>query len=168
MAESLPGSVPAPKAPSEKAIPAVPGDKREHPRFKVESATASVGKPGFLASLGIGPIKHRVVNLSQGGAMIRLGKRVPVGSRHELRLEIPKCQEVIQIMGEVRWCLASVKSDSDIYIGFRFVDLPAAERRKLAGMYELFTSAEYKAKAAARKDISSVHFRAPGHRDGNS
>lgn len=147
MAESVPGSTPA------------PGDKREHPRFKVEGATASVGKPGFLATLGFGPIRHSVVNLSQGGAMIRLGKRVPVGSRHDVRLEVPKCKEVIETMGEVRWCLASAKNERDIYIGLRFLDLPEAERRKLAGMHDLFTSAEYKAKSGARKDASSIHFR---------
>jgi len=33
-----------------------PGDKREHPRFQVDGATTSLGKPGFLASLGFGPI----------------------------------------------------------------------------------------------------------------
>jgi PilZ domain-containing protein len=148
MAESLPGSRPVQKAPSERAIPAAQGDKREHARFKVEGATTTVGKPGFLADLGFGPPRHQVINLSQGGAMIRLGKRVPVESRHELRIE-------------VRWCLASAKSEFDIYVGVRFVDLPASERRKIAGMYELFTSAEYKAKAAVRKDASSVHLKLP-------
>src|SRR5213592_119371 len=160
MAESLPGSTPVQKAPSDKSI-AVSADKREHPRFKVEGAAASVGKPGFLASLGLGPIKHAVINLSQGGAMIRLGKRLPIESRHDLRIEIPKYKEVIEAVGEIRWCLASAKNERDIYAGVRFVDLPAAERRKRAGMYELFTSAEYKAKAAVRKDASSVHLKAP-------
>jgi hypothetical protein len=161
MAESLPGSAPAPKAPGEPAIP-VSTDKREHPRFKVEGTTTSVGKPGILASLGLGPIRHQVLNLSQGGAMIRLGKRLPVESRHELRIEIPKCKEVIAAVGEIRWCLASAKNERDIYVGVRFVDLPSAERRKLAGMYELFTSAEYRAKATVRKDASSVHnFKVP-------
>jgi len=161
MAESIPGSTPAQKAPSERAIPSAPGDKREYPRFKAEGASTSVGKPGFLASLGLGPIKHSVMNLSQGGAMIRVGKRLPVESRHELRIEIPKCREVIEAVGEIRWCLASAKNERDIYVGVRFVDLPAAERRKLAGMYELFTSAEYKAKATVRKDASSIHLKAP-------
>ena len=160
MAESVPGSTPAPKAPSDRAIPAA-NDKREHPRFKVEGASASVGKPGFLASLGLGPIKHAVINISQGGAMIRVGKRLAAESRHELRIEIPKCKEVIEAVGEIRWCLPSAKSESDIYVGVRFVDLPASERRKLVGMHELFTSAEYKAKAAVRKDASSVHLKPP-------
>src|SRR5687768_15173123 len=140
MAESLPGSTPEPKPPSDRVIPAAPVDKRETPRFKVEGTTASVGKPGFLAELGLGTPKHHVVNLSQGGAMIRLGKRLPVDSRHPLRIEIPKCKEVIETVGEIRWCAASAKNDSDIYVGVRFVDLSAAEQTKLAGMHELFTS----------------------------
>jgi len=161
MTESSSGSTPIQKAPSERSMPAAPGDKREYPRFKVETATAALGKPGFLESLGLGSRKHPVINLSQGGAMIRLGKRLPIESKHELRIEIPKCKEVIQALGEIRWCLASAKSDSDIYVGVCFVDLPPTERRKIAGMYELFTSAEYKAKAAVRKDASSMHLKAP-------
>ena len=161
MAESLPGSAPVQKAPSERAIPAAPPDKRQHPRFKVEGTTASVGKPGLLATLGLGPRKHPVINLSQGGAMIRLGKRHEVGSRLDLRIDVPKYKEVIEAVGEVRWCAASAKSESDIYVGVRFVDLPPAERRKLAGMCEMFTSAEYKAMAAVRKDASSVRLKAP-------
>ena len=149
MSESVPGSAPAP----------APGDKREHPRFKVEGATASVGQPGFLATLGFGPIQHTVINLSQGGAMIRLGKRVPVGSRHELRLEVPKCKDAIETVGEVRWCLASAKNEWDIYVGLRFLDLPATEKSKLADLHQRFTSAEHKAKSGAKKDASSIHFR---------
>jgi hypothetical protein len=115
-----------------------PRDKREHPRFKVEGATTVVGKPGFLASLGIGPIRHSVVNLSEGGAMVRVGKSLPIGSRHELQIQVPKANEVIETVGEIRWCAQSARKDSDYYVGFRFVDLPAAERSKLSGMTERF------------------------------
>ena len=160
MSESASGSAPAQKAPSEKAIPsAAPGEKREHPRFKVEGASAVVGKSGLLAGL-LGPKTHRVVNLSQGGAMICINKRLPVGSKHDLRIEIPRYKEVIQTAGEIRWCLESVKN-SDIYIGVRFVDLDPADRRKIAGMYELFSSVEYKAMSAVRKDNSSIRLQAP-------
>ena len=113
----------------------VSGDKREHPRFIVEGTTTVLGKPGFLSSLGFGPIKHTVVNLSQGGALGRVGKSFPVESLHELRIEIPKFQEVVETVGEVRWCAQSTKNASDFYVGIRFVDLPAADREKLAGLY---------------------------------
>ena len=160
MADSAQGSTPSPKPPSEKAV-AVVQEKRQHPRFKVEGSTAVLGKPSFLANIGLTSGGRAVVNLSQGGAMIRWGKRLPVESRHEIRIEIPKLREVLEGMAEVRWCLASAKSESDIYIGVQFVDLPASERRKLAGMYELFTSTEYKAMAAVRKDASSVRLKMP-------
>jgi hypothetical protein len=136
-------------------------DKRQFPRFKVEGTTTSIGKPGLLASLGLGPIKFPVVNLSQGGAMVRVSKRLPMDSRHELRIEIPRYKEVIETVGEIRWCGESAKKETDIYIGLRFVDLSAAEQRKLAGIYELFTSAEVKAKSPTRKDASSTSLKPP-------
>ena len=117
-----------------------PTDKREHPRFEIEGTTSSLGKPGILTSLGFGPIRHSVINLSQGGLMVRVGRRFDVASRHELRIEIPKLNEVIETLGEVRWCAQSARNDSDYYVGIRFVDLPDAERGKLAGMTERYTT----------------------------
>jgi hypothetical protein len=160
MSEMTSGSAPAQKAASEKNIPtAASNEKREHPRFKVEGASAVVGNAGFLGGL-LGARKHRLVNLSQGGAMIQVNKRLPVGSKHDLRLEIPKYKEVIKAVGEVRWCLESAKN-SDVYMGVRFVDLDAGERRKIAGMCELVNSLEYKAKSVVRKDNSSIRLQAP-------
>lgn len=162
MTESVSGSAPSSKPASERTIPAAASnDKRQFPRFKVEGAIAVLGKPGFLASLGLGRRGSQVVNLSQGGAMVRLGKRLPVDSRNDLRIEIPKYQEVIEAVGEIRWCLHSAKRESDIYVGIRFVDLPSAEQRKLARMVDLFTSTEYKALAAVRREASSIHLRPP-------
>ena len=129
-----------------------PGDKREHPRFHIEGATTSLGRPGFLSSLGFGPIRHPVVNLSQGGAMVRVGKNFPVESRHDLRIEIPSTREVFETVGEVRWCAQSAKNASDYYVGIRFVDLADDVQRKLAGIY---------ARAVA-KDPSSVNMKPPG------
>ena len=130
----------------------LPGDKREHPRFQVEGATTALGKPGFLASLGFGPIRHPVVNLSEGGALVRVGKQFPVESRHELRIEIPAYREIVETVGEVRWCAQSTKNKSDFYVGIRFVDLPADDQRKLAGIYARANS----------KDPSSVNLKPPG------
>ena len=147
------------KAPSTKSVAAA-NEKRHFPRFKVEGAWASVGKLSMLEGL-LGPKKHDVINLSQNGAMIRLGKRLPVESQHELRIEVPKYREVIEGTGEIRWCLESAKNAKDIYVGVMFVDLAATEIRKITRMYELFTSQEYKAMAVVRKDMSSVRLKAP-------
>jgi hypothetical protein len=121
---------------------AIPGDKREHPRFRVEGTTTVMGKPGFLASLGFGPIKHPVVNISQGGAMVRVSKEFPVDSVHELRIEIPKYQEVVETVGEIRWCAQSARNASDFFVGIRFIDLPTADQQKLAGLYERTSSTD--------------------------
>ena len=129
-----------------------PGDKREYPRFQVEGATTSLGKPGFLTSLGFGPIRHQVVNLSEGGAMVRVGKNIPIESRHELRIEIPTYRETLETVGEVRWCAQSAKNKSDFYVGIQFVDLPEEDQRKLAVIYA----------RATRKDPSSVNLKPPG------
>ena len=144
---------PAQKAATSKSVAAA-NDKRQFPRFKIEG-TASVGKGGVLEGI-FGPKKHPVINLSQGGAMIRLGKKLPVESRHDVRIEIPKYREVIEGTVEIRWCLESAKNAKDIYVGVMFVGLPAAELRKIASMYELFSSQEFKAMAAVRKDMSSI------------
>jgi|SRR5579862_3322317 len=161
MAESSSNTDPLPKPPSDRSIPAASSDKRQYPRFKIEGTTVAIGKPGFLATLGLGPIRHPVVNLSQGGAMVKFVKRLPVDSRHPLRIEIPRYKEVIEGFGEVRWCGESAKVKSEIYLGIQFVDLPAAEQRKLSGIYDLVTSAEYKAKATTRKDASSGSLKPP-------
>jgi hypothetical protein len=140
MTESSSSSAPHPKAPGERAIPGEgSGEKREHTRFRVEGATTVLGEPGLLTSLGLGLIRHPVINLSQGGAMVRVARRLPVDSRHPLRIEIPRLKEVIDTIGKVRWCGESVRRESEIYVGIRFVNLPEADRRKLAGIYELFT-----------------------------
>jgi hypothetical protein len=83
--------------------------------------------------------------------MVRVSKRLEMDSRHELRIEIPKYKEVIETVGEIRWCGESAIKESDIYVGLQFVDLPAVERRKLAGIYERFTSAEVKAKTGSER-----------------
>ena len=134
-----------------------PEDKRLHPRFKVEGATTAIGKPGFLATLGFSPIKFSVINLSQSGAMVRIGKSYPVGSRHEMQIEIPKFKETIETVGEIRWCAQSARKASDFYVGFRFVDLTAAERSKLGGMSERFAAP----KDPSRKDPSGVQLKPP-------
>ena len=143
------------------SIPESNKDKREYPRFRIEGATAVLGKPGFLASLGLGPIRHTVINLSQGGAMVRVGKRLPVESRHDLRIEIPQTKEVVETQGEIRWCAQSAKKDSDFYVGIRFVDVAPTDLSKLAGISRHFTSTTDKNNPAAQNEAVSVQLKLP-------
>jgi hypothetical protein len=155
---STPGSAPA----SDSATTPNPErrEQRQHPRFRVEGATAALGKEGFLASLGLGPRKDAVVNISQGGVLVRTSKAISVGTRLALRIEVEKFREVITCEGEVRWCGQSAKSDSEFYAGFCFVRIDPAQQKKIAHMQELLASVEYRAKSQARKDASSGHLKA--------
>ena len=160
MSEKSPGSAPVQKPASDRAI-AVANEKRQHPRFKIEGATAVLGKEGMLAGLGMGNRLRKLVNLSQGGAMIQTIKRLVVGSRHPVRIEIPKYKEVIEAEGEVKWCLESAKAKNDFYVGISFADLAESDRKKIARMQDLFTSADYRAQNAVR-EASSGNLRPAG------
>lgn len=162
MAEPSEGTRSVSKPPSERSISAAVArpEHREHPRFKVEGAKLEVGKPGFLALLGLGR-PPRLVNLSRGGIMFCARKRLEVGSRVPIRIEVEKYRETIESQGEIRWCAQSAKTPSDIYLGVAFVGIDAAERKKIAHMEELFTSAEYRARSNAIKEISSAFLKVP-------
>ena|SRR5688572_14816899 len=160
MSEQKPGAGPVQKPATDRAI-AVANEKRHHPRFKIEGATAVLGKEGMLAGLGLGNRMRKLVNLSQGGAMIQTVQRLVVGSRHPVRIEIPKYKEVIQGEGEVRWCLESAKAKNDFYVGISFAELADSDRRKIARMQDLFMSAEYRAQTAVR-EASSGNIRPAG------
>ncbi|HEX7897649.1 MAG TPA: PilZ domain-containing protein [Planctomycetota bacterium] len=147
MGEPVPESTPA--AAKERQ------EQRAHPRFKVDGATVSLAKPGFLATLGVGVKKEAVVNLSQGGLLVKSRKLLPVGARLLLKIEIPKWQDLIACEGEVRWCAESARDAKSFYAGLRFAGLNPGDARRIEQMRELSRSAEYRAKSAARKDGSS-------------
>jgi hypothetical protein len=157
MAESAAGSgaASAPKAQSSRFLPAV-NDKREHPRFKVEGAVATLGKPGFLASLGLGSSHSPVVNLSKGGAMIQVHKLLPAESVHPLRIEIPKYNEVIETQAEIRWGGQSARKEKLFFVGVAFKGMSSLDLKKIGHLYEVLSSAEYRAMSAVRKDASSA------------
>ena len=128
-------------------------EQREHPRFKIEGATAVLGKGGFLSSLGFDPKKNAIVNLSKGGIVVLVGKRVPPDTRVHVRIEISKPADVVESEGLVRWCGQSAKSDAQFYVGIRFERLDPLSQKKIALMREWFTSEEYRAKVSIRNRL---------------
>src|SRR5712675_1733658 len=98
MSESLPSTGPESKPPTDRAIPAAleRAEQRGHPRFKIEGATALLGKGGFLSSLGLGFGKKPLVNLSQGGVLVLAGKSFPEGTRLRVRIEVPNPADVVE------------------------------------------------------------------------
>lgn len=162
MSEPIPPSGPAIKPASEPALSAAPQrpERREHSRFKVEGAVAALGKGGFLSTLGLGQRKDAVINLSQGGVLVLVGKLLPVETRLRVRIEVSQPADVVECEGLVRWCAQSAKNDTHFYAGLRFEGLDPRVKKKIAQMHEWFTSSEYRAKASARKDASTAKLKA--------
>jgi hypothetical protein len=162
MAGPLPAPTPGPAPVPGSATTPIPErrEQRQHPRFKVDGASVVLGKEGLFASLGLGRRTDPVVNISQGGVLVRTSKLLAVKTRLPLRIEIPKFKEVIECEGEVRWSGQSAKSDSEFYAGFCFVRIDPAQQKKIALMQEMLASNEYRAKSQARRDASSGHLKA--------
>jgi len=84
---------------------------------------------------------------------VLLKKALPVGAWLKLRIEIPKWKDVIACDGEVRWCAEGAR-ELKFYAGLHFAGLDPADGRRIEEMRKLATSAEYRAKAAARDGSS--------------
>ncbi len=136
-------------------------EQRAHARFKVDGGLLALGKPGLLTNIGFGFRQEILVNLSEGGVLALVGKRLKEGSLLRLRVEIPKWKDVIACEGEVRWCAQSARADTHFYVGFAFRGLAPGDAKRIAQMRELSGSVEYRVKAAARKEASSVRLQPP-------
>jgi hypothetical protein len=146
------------------SIPAVPErqEQRGRPRFKIDGAVVRVGKPGMLSSLGLGLKEETIVNLSRSGVLALGPVKLEPKTRIKLRVEVPKWDDRIECEGEVRWCGQNARSEKLFYLGIRFIGLSPADEKRIGQMHELTRSAEYQAKAGARKDASSPrHPKAP-------
>jgi uncharacterized protein (TIGR02266 family) len=92
--------------------------RREHARFSVDLEVNVQSEHNFYAGLA--------ENLSAGGLFIATHTLQKVGSRIELSLRMPDCEQVFQIAGEVRWVrVYNETSDTSPGLGIRFVELPA-------------------------------------------
>jgi hypothetical protein len=152
------GSVPAPagknEGPSSGQLRRA--ELRRHPRFRTDEASARLYVKGFLTTLGIGRNNETgsAVNLSEGGALLRLQTRLKSGSPVQVRIEIEKYNDVIEAEGVVRWCFQSARDQADFYAGVAFRTLPPAQAALIGKMRSWFTSPEYKQKNATRKRLA--------------
>jgi hypothetical protein len=155
MSEALPASAPGPGPSSDRLPPSAERqEQRQYPRFKLDGATVILGKQGILASLGLGVKKDIAVNLSQGGVLALAPRKFAPKTRLRLTIEIPKWSEIIDVQGEVRWCTQSARTETHFYTGLSFIDLNPLDAKRIARMYELANSVDYRAKAGAREASS--------------
>jgi Tfp pilus assembly protein PilZ len=132
--------------------PVVKNNLRKHVRFRVDDASAMMYVRGFMSSLGLGRnnLAKQLMNLSEGGVMLRLQEKVPRGEKVRVRLKMEKYDDEFEGDGVVRWCVPHPKKADEFYVGVQFEDLKEEQAKKLIKMRDWFTSPEYKAKAGAR------------------
>ena len=131
---------------------------RRHARFVPERATAQLYPKKFLTTIGIGRDKEarQIVNLSESGALIILGSKLPSGTKVKVRIEMEQYNDVIETEGEIRWCYQSARNKEEFYAGIQFHNLPRLAATRIAKMREWFTSPEYKLKSSTRRRLSPL------------
>ena len=154
MAESpAEGAVPTPKPPSTAKLKKA--ELRRHVRFVPDKASAQIYPKGFLTTIGIGRDREprTIVNLSESGALIVLGAKLPSGTKVMVRIEMEQYKDVIETEGEIRWCYQSARDKTAFYAGIQFVNLTRSQATRIAKMREWFTSPEYKLKSSTRRRL---------------
>lgn len=128
-------------------------EMRQAQRFPVEEVEVSAHAQGFLSKFGLkgGNRAKTAINLSEGGALLHLTRRLQPDQQIRLRVHVPKFDDTLECMAEVRWCLESGRDAGDYYAGVKFVDLPADAVRKITKMRSWFTSKEFKVRTSIRK-----------------
>ena len=134
--------------------PPKPENIRRWPRFKVdEEAEVWLYPEKLLNIVGLGKANRAkgAVNLSEGGVLVRTTEKLEMGTRVRLTISIEKFSDRFECGGVVAWCYAAARSETDFYIGVRFVDLPPEDMKKIKKLRSWFTSPEYKAKTKFRQ-----------------
>jgi len=128
-------------------------DLRSSERFPLVDAVPLVYPKTFLSLLGIGRSNEAraAVNLSAGGILIRTGGRLKNGTPVKIRLRLEKFKDVIEAEGIVRWCSKGAGKGAEYYAGIRFTRVPDPAALKISRLRGYYTSAEYRARSAARR-----------------
>ena len=129
---------------------------RRFPRFHAHEAAAQLYLKGFLTKIGIGRKNEATgtVNLSEGGILVVTHRKHANDTKVQVRVEIEKYKDVIEVDGIVRWCFQSARDAAAFYTGIEFIDLPPAQAALIAKMRAWFTSPEYKQKNATRRRLA--------------
>lgn len=133
---------------------------RRHPRFRANEAAAQLYLKGFLTRIGIGKKNEAkgTVNLSEGGILVVMNQKHAAQTKVQVRVEIEKFNDVIEVDGVVRWCFQSARDGADYYAGIEFLNLKPAQATLIAKMRDWFTSPEYKQKNATRRRLAPPEF----------
>lgn len=147
---------PKPRKPADAASKAE-RNLRKFVRFEVDDATPLVYVKGFMNLVGLGKSNKalEVMNLSEGGVLLKTLEKVPKGSKVHVRLKMEKYQDLFRADGVVRWCILNPYAPVEYFMGVEFVKVRDEQAKKLRKMRDWFTSPEYKAKTGSRARNSS-------------
>ncbi len=129
---------------------------RKHVRFEIDEATPLVYVKGFLNLVGLGKSNKAldVMNLSEGGVLLKTLEKVPKGTKVHVRLKMEKYQDEFNADGVVRWCVLNPYAPVEYFMGVQFGALKEEQAKRLLKMRDWFTSPEYKAKSAGKNRAS--------------
>jgi Tfp pilus assembly protein PilZ len=139
---------------SEGKEPAGKQDVRRHARFTVQDEAQVVLYPEQLFNfMGLGKSNRAkaVVNLSEGGVLVRTSKELGRGIPVRILLNIEKFSDRFECKGEVNWCYPAADGGGDYFAGVAFKNLSAADARKIEKLRSWFTSPECKSRTRFRK-----------------
>jgi Tfp pilus assembly protein PilZ len=129
---------------------------RRYPRFHAHEAAARLYLKGILTQIGIGRKNEATatVNLSEGGILVVTQRKLAEGAKVQIRVELEKYKDVIEVDGMVRWSFQSARDKDDFYTGIEFTKLQPGQAAHIAKMRAWFTSPEYKQKSATRRRLA--------------
>jgi Tfp pilus assembly protein PilZ len=129
-------------------------DVRRHPRFVVQDEAQIVLHPESLLNF-VGLLRANrakaIVNLSEGGVLVRVSSEMPRGLPVRLKMDIEKFDDRFECAGEVIWCYPSADGGGDYFAGVVFKTLSRADAKKIEKLRSWFTSPEYKSRTRFRK-----------------
>lgn len=117
-------------------------DARKHDRFKPKEAKIRVAKHGLFSKIGIAKnVGSNILDLSEGGARIRVSSMLKKGTKVYLRLDLPKFRDTVDAEGEVRW-VRRTKNEDEYEIGIMFTNIEDKHKNKINFMRRYFDSKE--------------------------
>lgn len=110
------------------------GKPRPGRSVSVSYRAAASGDAGALQR-----IEASTRNLGAGGAFVLCSEPLPVGTRVELTLHLPRPRRDIEVTAEVRWRISAGDEPDSTGMGLKFVDLAVADMMTLQEYFASLT-----------------------------
>ena len=120
--------------------------RRRHERIELRECPAKTQRVGALPLIGR-KVDGIMINVSEGGLLLTLPKRLEPGTRLKFSAEIPQFRDSIEGEVEVRWCLPLGNAFA---VGAEFMSMPRGQVAKIQQLRRVTMSKEYRQKHATK------------------